>query len=529
MSLFSALPHDDDRLRLVPGEKRHVLTVTELVQLAKGVLEERVGWVWVAGEVSNCRLYPSGHTYFTLKDAGAEVSAVLFKGSAAKLPFTLENGQELVVRGQTSLYTKRGQFQLIVAEAEPKGLGALLLAFQQLKDRLEKEGLFDEARKRPIPFLPRTIGIVTSPVGAALRDMLNIIDRRCPDVRVLIAPARVQGEGAAAEIAAGIRLLNAVSEEGGGDSREDPAAPLAPGGKIDVMIVGRGGGSIEDLWPFNEEIVARAIHASKIPVISAVGHEVDVTISDLVADVHAKTPSEAAELVVPLKTEVLSRLDQGRSALHEGIVALLRDHRRTLDAFAGSAALREPHHAVQARGQRLDELASRLNGAMQRVLARRQKRFGETARRLEAQSPRAILNRRYVRLRNLNAERRLVGALWRGVQAMRRRLDALSVRPALARLPERLPRARQTLDANGRRLQVAVERLLAVHRQRYGELRGRLNALDPEAVLNRGYSITRRVKDGLILRESTPLAPGDKVETQLAKGKFTSLVDRVRE
>src|SRR5256712_12757621 len=260
-----------------PRDHRRVLTVSELNSLAQEILEETCPSIWVEGEISNLRRYPSGHTYFTLKDEGAQIAAVLFRGASQSLPFRPEDGLKVLARGRISLYEARGTFQIIVDALEPAGLGALQLAFEQLKARLLAEGLFDAARKRPLPALPRRIGIVASPAGAALRDILKVLSRRFANLEIVLAPSRVQGEGASLEIVEAIRLLNRL-------------------GGVDVLILARGGGSLEDLWPFNEDRVARAIAASGIPVISAIGHEVDGTIADLLADLRAPTPSAAAEL-----------------------------------------------------------------------------------------------------------------------------------------------------------------------------------------------------------------------------------------
>src|SRR5262245_25435086 len=269
-----------------PAEKRRVLSVGELNALARGLLEEAFATVWVEGEISNLRTYPSGHTYFTLKDDAAQIAAVLFRSAAQSLPFRPEDGLKDVARGRVSLYEARGSFQIVVERLEPAGLGALQLAFEQLKTRLAAEGLFEVSRKRPLPFLPRRIGIVASPAGAALHDILKVLERRFANLEVVLAPSRVQGEGAAREIVEAIRMLNRL--EG-----------------VDLIILARGGGSLEDLWPFNEEPVARAVVASGIPIVSAVGHEVDVTIADLVADLRAPTPSAAAEMVVRSKIELV--------------------------------------------------------------------------------------------------------------------------------------------------------------------------------------------------------------------------------
>lgn len=277
-----------------------IFTVSELTRNIRTLLEGQFPEAWVSGEVSNFRPHSSGHFYFSLKDDKAYLNAVMFRGANSKLAFKMEDGLEVICHGRISVYEARGQYQIVVDHIEPKGIGALQLAFEQLKKKLQAEGLFDPARKKSLPFLPRKIGVVTSPTGAAIRDILNILGRRFPSVDLLLVPVPVQGEGAAEAIAQAIRLLN---------ERED----------MDVMIVGRGGGSTEDLWAFNEEIVARAIFASKIPIVSAVGHEIDFTIADFVADVRAPTPSAAAELVVPNRSDLLSQVSKLKRRLFQGV------------------------------------------------------------------------------------------------------------------------------------------------------------------------------------------------------------------
>src|SRR6266513_3475225 len=292
--------------------ERAVLTVSALTIELRAVLEERCPAGWVEGEISNFRSYGSGHAYFTLKDADAQLRCVIFRTRAQRIRFQPADGLHVVAFGSVEVYAQRGEYQLVVELLEPRGLGALQLAFEQLKARLHAEGLFDAARKRDLPRFPKKIGIVTSPSGAALRDMLRVIGRRFGELHLMIAPCRVQGEGAAAEIAQGLRDLNAL-------------------GDVDVIIVGRGGGSLEDLWAFNEEVVARAIVASKAPVISAVGHEVDFTIADFVADLRAPTPSAAAELVVREKQAVVDSLAQLRARLERFAARPLRDLERRVD------------------------------------------------------------------------------------------------------------------------------------------------------------------------------------------------------
>ncbi|MCH6546694.1 MAG: exodeoxyribonuclease VII large subunit, partial [Deltaproteobacteria bacterium] len=294
---------------LLLEESRSILTVSELNQLVKRTLERELDNFWVVGEISNFRVAPSGHCYFTLKDDNSQLSAVMFRSYAQGLGFQPENGMEVLCFGRVSLYPARGDLQLYVESVEPKGQGALYLAFEQLKKRLWEEGLFDEERKKPLPVLPRSIGIVTSPRGAALRDMLRILGDRFPERRVVIRPVKVQGEGAAQEIADGIR-------------------DIIESGLVEVVIVGRGGGSLEDLWAFNEEVVARAIFASTVPVVSAVGHEIDFTIADFVADHRAPTPTAAAEMVVPRQTDLMAQTQSFEARViraFQGAISIQRD------------------------------------------------------------------------------------------------------------------------------------------------------------------------------------------------------------
>jgi exodeoxyribonuclease VII large subunit len=305
---------------------RYILTVSELTQEIKEILEERFPEVWVEGEISNLRIPPSGHIYFTLKDDTSQIRAVLFKMQARTLRFAPEDGLHVVCRGRVSLYEKRGDYQLILESMEPKGIGALQLAFVQLKEKLEKEGLFDPARKKPIPMVPQKVGVITSPTGAVIRDMLHILNRRFENLHILLYPVRVQGEEASREIAEAVKYFN---------QRTD----------VDVIIVGRGGGSLEDLWAFNEEAVARAIYHSKIPIISAVGHETDYTISDFVADLRAPTPSAAAELVVRDKREIKNVLHYLRGRLENEVVQMFQEYRTHLSHLV--RIFREPEKKVE--------------------------------------------------------------------------------------------------------------------------------------------------------------------------------------
>jgi len=377
---------------------RAVLTVSELTTRLREVLEERFPAVWVEGEISNYRLYGSGHAYFTLKDADAQLRAVLFRNRMRRIRFEPADGLHVMAFGSVEVYPQRGEYQLVVELLEPKGLGALQLAFEQLKARLQAEGLFDPARKRELPRFPRKIGIVTSTSGAAIRDILRVIGRRFGELHIVIAPCRVQGEGAAEEIAQGLRDLNGL-------------------GDVDVIIVGRGGGSLEDLWAFNEEVVARAIAASKAPVVSAVGHEVDFTIADFVADLRAPTPSAAAELVVREKQAVVDTLAQLQARLARVAARPLRDLERRVDELTvrlrrgtrgelshathrvalATAALRasDPVARVINDRHRLEGLEARLVGSFTRRCDRARYSLRAAVGRLDSLSPLAVLGRGY--------------------------------------------------------------------------------------------------------------------------------------
>jgi len=388
-----------DRQRPVPGRK--VYTVGELTALVKGTLERAFAApLWVEGEVSNLSRPSSGHSYFTLKDGAAQLAVVLFRDAARRaLAFALNDGQQVLVRGRLGVYAARGQYQLVADRIEPSGAGALALAFEALKRKLAAEGLFDPARKRPLPPFPRAVGVVTSPSGAALRDILKVLRRRWPRLGVVIVPVRVQGEGAAEEIADGIKLLN------------EAAATGAPGlGPIDVLIVGRGGGSVEDLQAFNEEIVARAIAASAIPVVSAVGHEVDFTIADFVADVRAATPSQAAELVVPVLAEVELDLAETAAALRRGLLGRLELARARVGALAARSPFRAPLALLEPGRQRADELAARLTAGGAGLLGRSREGLAGLVGKLESLSPLKVLGRGYSLTTRLGALRPLADA-----------------------------------------------------------------------------------------------------------------------
>jgi exodeoxyribonuclease VII large subunit len=441
---------------------RRIWTVTELNRAARELLEGEFPRVWVEGEISNWKIYSSGHAYFSLKDAGGQISAAMFGVGQRGLRFEVKDGLAVLAAGQVSIYSQRGSYQLIVRELEPKGKGALQLAFEQLKEKLAAEGLFDAARKRPLPLLPRTVGVVTSPTGAAIRDILQVLGRRFANLRVLINPVRVQGDGAAEEIAAAIAEMNRV-------------------GGIDVLIVGRGGGSIEDLWAFNEEVVARAIAASAVPVISAVGHEIDVTIADFVADLRAPTPSAAAELVVQSKEELEGQVRNLARHLRSAFGQRVQRSRHRLDALAVRRMIADGRRRLRDLAQEVDGLADGVRRGMAGGIAARR---GELARLQEA-------------LAHLSPQRR-----W-------------------ALLRERLAHARGRLGA-------AAARPLQARRERALRAAGTLDALSPLGVLARGYSICRRQPDLGIVKDAGTLAPGAEVRVLLHRGELECTVTGTR-
>ncbi len=431
-------------------------TVTELTRRIKGTLEGTFTAVSVEGEVSNLARPASGHLYFTIKDEGAQISAVFFKGSQRGLTFAPQNGLVVRARGEVTVYEKRGNYQLLVRKLEPGGKGSLQAQFEALKKKLSEEGLFAAERKRPLPLLPQHVGVVTSASGAAIRDILNVVTRRFPNLHLLLAPVTVQGPGAAEEIAAAIDRLNEI-------------------GGLDVLIVGRGGGSLEDLWSFNEEVVARAVARSAIPVISAVGHEVDFTICDFVADLRAPTPSAAAELVVGRKDAFEDRLRELGRRQAAALRQKLEQSRHRLTRSAQSYVFREPAHAVSRYRQRIDVQAQRMRRELQAALQAAQQTLDWLGGRLQQNARSALQEGR----RELDREH------GRMVQALR---------------------LRQQAGAQD------VRRLAL-----------QLRALSPLAVLQRGYSVTR-LAEGAIVTDPGQVEAGDRLETRLANGMLYSLV-----
>ena len=438
------------------AEKR-ILTVSQLTSLIRDILEENFQHVWVEGEVSNLAMPSSGHFYFTLKDGGAQVRCVMFRASARALKFKIQNGMGLILRGRLGVYDQRGEYQLIVEYAEPKGIGALQLAFIQLKERLAKEGLFDESRKKALPMLPNCIGIVTSATGAAIHDMLKVLKRRYVNLEVLICPVRVQGEGASAEIAAAIRDLNSYR-------------------KVDVIIVGRGGGSLEDLWPFNEEVVARAIYDSRIPVVSAVGHEIDFTIADFVADLRAPTPSAAAELVVKNKSELTAEVDNLSRRLEFAVRQNIRQLWSRVEGL--SRSVKDPSMFLGYLVQRVDDLYERLNRSLKVHVTQRRERLASLANHLRLTSPQVEMERSRERLLKLSA-----------------------------------------------RFETSTRKMLDENHETTAVLAARLQALSPLATLARGFAVARKLPDGPVIRESSQIVPGDRLDVTFHRGSAVCVVE----
>lgn len=427
--------------------------------LVRSVLETDFSDVWLEGEISNLRAPGSGHLYCTLKDDASQIRAVIFKPTAMRMRFGLEDGLHVVARGKVTLYEPRGDFQVILEHVEPKGLGALQLAYQQLKAKLAGEGLFDVGRKRTLPVFPRSVGLVTSLSGAALHDMLTVLRRRCPILSVVIAPVQVQGEGAADQIADAIRDMNGL-------------------GRVDVLIVGRGGGSWEDLWSFNEEPVVRAIVASRIPVVSAVGHETDVTLADLAADLRAPTPSAAAEAVAPVLSEIVRRLADNRTRCQAVMEQRCDDERRRLNLSLSH--LSRLRLRIQEEAQRIDQVLFE----MRRVMSARVK----------------LGWMRMVEIRQ--------GLLMRSPESKVR--NGLAILPQLINRLQRL--MRHALDRRG---QLAASRVAQLHH------------LSPLAVLDRGYSIVQTAPGGRVLRDANQVAVGDNVLARLAKGGVLCTVRQI--
>ena len=448
--------------RAMPAANTEIWTVSQVTRRVKSLVEEHLGSLWLSGEISNWKIAASGHAYFTLKDENSQIDAVMFKGNLRKVRFDLENGLEVLAHGRLTVYERRGNYQIVLDEMEPRGVGALQLAFEQLKKKLDAEGLFDEARKKPLPMLPRRIGVVTSPTGAAIRDILNVLERRFAGVHVLIYPARVQGKVAATEIVAGIRALDARG--------------------VDVMIVGRGGGSLEDLWPFNEEPVVRAVFEARTPVISAVGHEVDVALTDFAADLRAPTPSAAAELVVRERQALIDRVRQERRRLEGALRQTLERLRYRLSAASRSFLLQRPEELLRQPRQACDELCMRLEGAM-----------GDAVRQA------------------------------------RQRVDGASRTLALLSPANQLRQARERLAATRERAARAARGMTERLRARLRPAAAQLNALSPLAILSRGYALAWKEPENTLIRKAADVSEGDAVRIQVGRGALGATVTAVEE
>ncbi len=442
--------------------KADILTVSQLTRQVKLLLENSVGRVWLTGEISNWRAVASGHAYFTLKDASSEISAVMFRGRLSQLRFRPDNGLEVVVCGTVTVYEKRGNYQIVCEEMQPKGVGALQLAFERLRRKLSEEGLFDEAHKKPLPLLPRRIGVVTSPTGAAIRDILNVIHRRFGNVHIVLYPARVQGDEAAEEIVEGIRTLDDYG--------------------VDVMIVGRGGGSLEDLWCFNEEAVVRAVYEARTPIISAVGHEIDFTLCDFAADVRAPTPSAAAELVVREQEVLLQRIRQSRAQVTKAFERRVEQWRGRLDRAASGYVLRRPEELVRQRRQRTDELRMRIEACIHARMTVEKTRLERAERTLLLHSPLA-----------------------------------------------RVHRARETFAVLRQRMEHAAANAVQRTRSQLGPLLAQLDALSPLAILSRGYALAWKLPERALVRDARQLQPGDSVYLKFGSGSATAAVEEVAE
>lgn len=438
---------------------RRIWTVRDLVSAVRTHIEREYGDVWVEGEISNFRAHDSGHLYFTLKDANAQLSAVMFRSQARLLRFRPDNGMQVVLRGRVTIYEDRGQLQISAEYLEPKGAGALQIAFEQLKARLQAEGLFDDSRKKPIPPLPQRIGIVTSPQAAALRDILNILERRHHSANVLIFPAQVQGETASAEVSAGIRYFNKARN-------------------VDVIVVARGGGSAEDLASFNDEALARTVADSRIPLISAVGHETDFTIIDFVADLRAPTPSAAAELVIRSRQEVEEQTDGLGQHLARAMRYQLLVRKQALTELAQHGAFARMMDGINQRQQKLDDLLYRLERTERQMLEQHRRRWEVAA----------------AAVRHYDLRRVLAGI-------------------------------RKELDAGVSALAAATRAALAARRSRLERLSAGLEALSPVAILERGYALVFD-SSGKLLKDAARVSPGDEISARLARGRITATVKK---
>jgi exodeoxyribonuclease VII large subunit len=453
---------------LFPAEAvRKVLSVSELTGSIRRTLEKEFGTVSVMGEITNLRVQASGHIYFSIKDASAQLSCVLFRNESRTVNREyLQDGQKVIIEGEVTVYEARGQYQLRVLSMQLEGIGALQAAFERLKQKLHAEGLFDQGHKRPLPHYPRAVGLVTSPVGAAIHDLLHGIQRRNPALSVVLAGCRVQGPGAAQEIAAAIHLLNDWALSNG-----EP--------KIDLILVARGGGSLEDLWAFNEEMVARAIYASRLPVLSAVGHEIDFTISDFVADFRAATPTAAAEIITEGVFSARPYIFEARNRLRDLLAYAFGEKREVFSAFGRRLARLHPQRRLAEQSQRIDDLHESLNRCARHHLHRKQTGWQAAQLRLTRVRPDALIERRRERLIQLKG-----------------------------------------------RLKTEAAAKFQAWRERMARTTARLRLLSPQNVLDRGYSITTDLKTGKVVRDPSQVKQGDQIATQIQKGEIISVVSK---
>ncbi|MFZ0885616.1 MAG: exodeoxyribonuclease VII large subunit [Candidatus Acidiferrales bacterium] len=491
-SLFNLMP------------ERRTWKVSELTAHIREMLESALPDVWVEGEVSNCHAAQSGHCYFTLKDAKAQIRCVCFRDQMRGLKFKPEDGLHISVRGALSVYDARGEYQIYVTNIEPVGLGALQLAFEQLKKKLHAEGLFDQARKKPLPVLPRCIGVVTSPTGAAIRDILRVLRRRFPNAQVSVYPAKVQGTGAAAEIVQGLQYFNRAQS-------------------VDVLILARGGGSLEDLWAFNEEVLARAIFASEIPVITGVGHETDFTIADFVADLRAPTPSAAAEIVVKSREEFERHIAEHQRHLIQQMRYRFSQWRHRVRDLQTHRGFRELERVLRARRQQLDEMSNSLAIGLRLRLAMARQRITEANAHVASFDLRA----RATVLRRHIAQQRgsLSAALDRVVARKHRHLNVVQMRFATLDLRARVGALRRRWERDTAELQVKLDRALIAKRRKLEAAFTRLEERSPFRILERGYAIAYDAS-GKVLRSPDQVALGDDISVRVAQGELGATVRR---
>ena len=446
---------------LFENKRPHIYTVSALTQRIKELLEEHFDFIWVEAEISNFRSPSSGHYYMALKDEASQIRAVMFRPQVSYLMFRPEDGMKVIARGRIGVYQPRGEYQIVLDYLEPLGVGAMALAFEQLKRKLADQGVFDKAIKRPMPFLPQRVAVITSPTGAAIRDFLKIIHRRFANIEVVVIPVRVQGEGAALEMIEAIKVVNSELD-------------------VDVIVLTRGGGSMEDLWEYNNEELALAIRASRVPVLSAVGHEIDITISDLAADLSAPTPSAAAELLVAEKEYIIKDLNNIREHLRSVMTADLNSLSRVLIMLG--KGLRDPRKGISDSWMRLDELNNRLIRVMDLILSEQRARISSEGRSLLLHSP-------------------------------EKRITALV----------------QTIAFRRKIFEHMIDKYIKERHATLNLLEGKIKELGPFSVLKRGYSITRKLPDKTALRSATGIMAGDSINVILAEGEIDCLVEKVIE